>query len=1075
MKKVLRFTTLNTNERNEKMEYTSSDLDVRSAEELCNAFELADNIVFRRYINRLEELKPIKPGEDFLKIEEGKYIRLLRIEKIIYDKSENNLQKLTNLYNMAYSQNHNILLIVNSDGKNVELLLGICDYESEGSDSRLKIGIESIYNGMLGNFPGSLDKMENVLLETQQNKEIVKKCLDGKASVSIVSGVASLRDEKDVENDKFVQGIEKFIDSMQGISFSTIIIANPVSKQELQEIKNELETLYSTLKPFEKTVMSFNEGHTQGVSNAISKGLSDSYGTSKSKALSIGTTTSTSKTKGHSIGGNVSVGGMLSTALTVGASLALGPIGGSVAKTVSSGISGSLGLNASVQRSKTETEGKNNTETNTETANEQHTETNTTTDSVSSGDSSGSTLQIEYISKNVKQLLDRIDVQLDRIKKCESFGVFAVASYILAKNKGYSNMGASMYKSLISGENTSVESSNIATWSDKASVEIIKSYLLRMYHPVFALRSGNNEDTVTAVSLVSGHELAVQMGLPKKSIPGVVVTECASFGRNLYMLTGKNDAKTIDIGNIYHMCSDEDTRVKLKIDDLSMHTFITGATGSGKSNTVYQLIKKLDEQEIKFMIVEPAKGEYKHVFGNRVDVNVYGTNPNKNILLRINPFSFPDDVHVLEHIDKLIEIFNVCWPMYAAMPAVLKEAVELAYVSAGWDLDNSMNENKVFPTFTDVLEKLSEVIEASAFSEEVKSNYAGALLTRVKSLTNGINGRIFASNEISGEKLFNENVIVDISRVGSMETKSLIMGILVMKLQEHRINEGGRNKRLHHITVLEEAHNLLKAGNSSAGAEGNDLMGKSVEMLSNIIAEVRTYGEGFIIVDQAPGLLDASVIRNTNTKIILRLPDYDDRQLVGRAANLSELQIGEISKLPVGVAAVYHNDWIEPVLCHFEPYDTKQDYKDIREECDDNRRCDLLKYLVDIYSGKNDTSIDIEQVEKLVSDARISAETKLKLIAVMKDDKEISSAFLEQVVCELFDDDTAFVVATKATNIEEWTKILVEHLDKALSDMEFEYQNAVVRCILERRARQDLEFEEMHLKWLNYMSRKCVI
>lgn len=268
---------------------------------------------------------------------------------------------------------------------------------------------------------------------------------------------------------------------------------------------------------------------------------------------------------------------------------------------------------------------------------------------------------------------------------------------------------------------------------------------------------------------------------------------------------------------------------------------------------------------------------------------------------------------------------------------------------------------------------------------------------------------------------------------------------------------------------------MLKAGNSSAGAEGNDLMGKSVEMLSNIIAEVRTYGEGFIIVDQAPGLLDASVIRNTNTKIILRLPDYDDRQLVGRAANLSELQIGEISKLPVGVAAVYHNDWIEPVLCHFEPYDTKQDYKDIREECDDNRRCDLLKYLVDIYSGKNDTSIDIEQVEKLVSDARISAETKLKLIAVMKDDKEISSAFLEQVVCELFDDDTAFVVATKATNIEEWTKILVEHLDKALSDMEFEYQNAVVRCILERRARQDLEFEEMHLKWLNYMSRKCVI
>ena len=81
------------------------------------------------------------------------------------------------------------------------------------------------------------------------------------------------------------------------------------------------------------------------------------------------------------------------------------------------------------------------------------------------------------------------------------------------------------------------------------------------------------------------------------------------------------------------------------------------------------------------------------------------------------------------------------------------------------------------------------------------------------------------------------------------------------------------------------------------------MIGKSVEMLSNIIAEIRTYGEGFIIADQAPGLLDPSVIRNTNTKIILRLPDYEDRKLVGKAANLSDDQIDELAKLPVGVVS----------------------------------------------------------------------------------------------------------------------------------------------------------------------------
>ena len=80
----------------------------------------------------------------------------------------------------------------------------------------------------------------------------------------------------------------------------------------------------------------------------------------------------------------------------------------------------------------------------------------------------------------------------------------------------------------------------------------------------------------------------------------------------------------------------------------------------------------------------------------------------------------------------------------------------------------------------------------------------------------------------------------------------------------------GANRPLRHLTVLEEAHNLLKRTSTDQPVEGGNLLGKSVEMLSNAIAEMRTYGEGFIIADQAPGLLDMAAIRNTNTKIILR-------------------------------------------------------------------------------------------------------------------------------------------------------------------------------------------------------------
>ena len=131
----------------------------------------------------------------------------------------------------------------------------------------------------------------------------------------------------------------------------------------------------------------------------------------------------------------------------------------------------------------------------------------------------------------------------------------------------------------------------------------------------------------------------------------------------------------------------------------------------------------------------------------------------------------------------------------------------------------------------------------SAFSQEVKDNYVGSLSTRIKSLTNGIYGRIFENNEYGDAALFEENVIIDLSRIGSMETKSMVMGILVMRLQEYRMTSGAVNARLRHVTVLEEAHNLLKKTSAEQSSESANLLGKSVEMLSNAIAEVRTYGE----------------------------------------------------------------------------------------------------------------------------------------------------------------------------------------------------------------------------------------
>ena len=216
---------------------------------------------------------------------------------------------------------------------------------------------------------------------------------------------------------------------------------------------------------------------------------------------------------------------------------------------------------------------------------------------------------------------------------------------------------------------------------------------------------------------------------------------------------------------------------------------------------------------------------------------------------------------------------------------------------------------------------LPAVVDSKGFSNDTQGDYKGALLTRLESLTNGISGQVLcAYDELTDEELFEQNVIVDLSRVGSTETKALLMGILILKLQEHRMAQRAAglncfNSSLRHITVLEEAHNLLRRTSMEQSQESSNLQGKSVEMLTNTIAEMRTFGEGFVIADQSPGLLDMAVIRNTNTKIILRLPDEGDRILVGKAAGLNDDQITELSRLDTGMAAVYQNTWLEPVLC----------------------------------------------------------------------------------------------------------------------------------------------------------------
>ena len=483
------------------------------------------------------------------------------------------------------------------------------------------------------------------------------------------------------------------------------------------------------------------------------------------------------------------------------------------------------------------------------------------------------------------------------------------------------------------------------------------------------------------------------MSLPQTSVPGILVREETPFGREVKTNLDLTDLNSITIGNILHLGEEYKLPVRLSLDELSKHMFVTGSTGSGKSNTMYLILSQLKRKGIKFMVVEPAKGEYKHVFGNDEDVTVYSNSPKCGKLLQINPFAFPfKSTDLLEHVDRLVEIFNACWPMYAAMPSVLKKSIITAYEKCGWNLLSSENEYKIgeepiYPSIDDVLLCLKDYINNSEYSDETKGDYKGALETRLSDLNSGLLGLMFSGNPIPDAELFNNNSIIDLSRIGSAETKALIMGFMVMKLNEFRMSEGGMNRTLNHVTILEEAHNLLKKTSTDQSQENSNLAGKSVEMISSAIAEMRTYGEGFIIVDQAPALLDSSAIRNTNTKIVMALPEDNDRTAAGKSMALTDDQIDQIAKQNVGEAVVYQNSWEEAVQCKIHQYDydiIKRYTKHYEMPPVSQRvvRAEIINFLLYKLTNNN---IDIQQVTKCVERDSMPSSLRISLLELLQE------------------------------------------------------------------------------------------
>lgn len=377
-----------------------------------------------------------------------------------------------------------------------------------------------------------------------------------------------------------------------------------------------------------------------------------------------------------------------------------------------------------------------------------------------------------------------------------------------------------------------------------------------------------------------------------------------------------DDKKKVPLHNLLNQEFTKQPLSQFNLELFKKHIFIAGVPGSGKTVAVFNLLVQLHRHGIPFLVIEPAKTEYRilkaiglhedqSVRSLRKHLRVY-TPGNENISpFRFNPLAYPkDDISLNEHIDAVLNSFKAGMEMWGPMEAIIGEALEGVYDDA---------EEDKFPTLVDLVEKIRTVVNSKGYAGDVLANVTAAIETRIVSLTRRSVGKIFAHNSStpSVEELLSHPTIIEMDHMGT-ENACLLTMFLLSALRE-RIKGRKSGCSLQHVIVIEEAHNIVGQSSPQSGGEGqSSSKAFAAEYITRMLAELRALGEGIAIVDQLPSAVSPEVIKNTGTKLALRQVSGDDRELLGSTMLLNGQQVEELARLRVGEGFFYNEKLHSP-------------------------------------------------------------------------------------------------------------------------------------------------------------------
>lgn len=832
------------------------------------------------------------------------------------------IQKI--LYSCHDPYKKQVVFLVKGDGRQISLYIGLRDLDSQNGDEETRYLANYIKNVWAGT--------QTEFVEDSKS-EGPDKCLADKAYKRLysITGIPSFTKNKGEEQ---LTAIDTLIGSLSRHKFAYVVFADPVNEEDVSNIIERCNEFACQLE----SVKSYNFQESENLSMADIFGESETDGTSTSKR-------DPKKQNIYKVG--------LGLAAAIGFAPALGgfniPIISALVDLVKP-LAESKNYGLSVMTLSGILGGGIPQEST------NHSKTTTKQRSWTQGQSQ--TLSKTFVNRHASYALGLLDAQLARFEQGQGEGMWRTSAFLLACDDVVGRNATMQLKSIISGHNSHLEPVRVHNISGlKEEIKNCDYVIPDIFIKIKQHDSQSSGDGVlnnpfegqssTLSTLLTTEELSMLINFPQKSVPGLSVIE----GTEALKLTPPNevnDKPMIHLGKLLYSNAETLLDVSIPMETLAKHTLVAGVNGSGKTNTILGILKGLSQYNCPFLVLEPAKTEYVEwalKYNNQLAKDQQNNCRREETPIRImmpgksryvmggeehpmvdelafNPFeviSFkkdgPEETDILAHIDRIKSVFSTAFPMDEILPVVMEMLIYHIYTGRKLltDIEGasiSMISQKRYPTLEFMKGCIRGVVYDLEYEERVTKNITAALTTRVTSLLRGWKRdmlNIESSKNGFWQDLFNGKCVINLSGIGDDTDRSFIMSLILMFLYEYRIAEsetkaGGfsfDSNGLRHMMVVEEAHRIMGHCSDTRAPQY-----KCGMMFSNMLSEIRAYGQGIMVVDQVPSRLIPDAVKNTNVKIVHRLVAGDDIEAMATSLGLDTQQQKIVPRLSTGQAIV---------------------------------------------------------------------------------------------------------------------------------------------------------------------------